>query len=116
MTGLLAAQDEICRRFAADFLPTPLDDRLGVALQTLTPGSPLHGIRCRPDADSCGWYIWGGDRSDSPDFFRPLKAEQLSAVVPQVLPYLGLGPGWRFLLASGYEDIWYDPTLLVIEG
>ena len=112
MTGLLAAQDHICRRFSADFLPTPLDARLCVALESLTPGIPLHGTRRFPDTDSCGWYIWAGDRSDSPGFFRPLKAELLSGVVPQVLPYLGLGPGWRFLLATGYEDVWHDPTLL----
>ncbi|WP_459166268.1 hypothetical protein [Sinorhizobium meliloti] len=21
-------------------------------------------------------------------------------------------PGWRFLIANGYEDVWYDETLL----
>jgi hypothetical protein len=26
--------------------------------------------------------------------------------------YFGLEPGWRFLLAPGYEDVWYDATLL----
>jgi hypothetical protein len=29
-----------------------------------------------------------------------------------VLPYLALPPGWRFFLATGVEDAWYDPKLL----
>ncbi|WP_459213513.1 immunity protein Imm33 domain-containing protein [Paraburkholderia caribensis] len=28
------------------------------------------------------------------------------------MPYLGLPPGWRFLIAEGYEDVWEDAKLL----
>jgi hypothetical protein len=27
--------------------------------------------------------------------------------------YLGLAPGWRFLIAPGYEDVWFDEILLL---
>ncbi len=30
------------------------------------------------------------------------------ALSPEVLPYLALPPGWRFLIADGYEDGWFD--------
>ena len=30
----------------------------------------------------------------------------------EVLPYLGLAPGWRFLLAPGHVDVWFDPATL----
>ena len=112
MTGLLGAQEDVCRRFAAEFLPTDLETWLAVALETLGSGAPLHGLRQAPDAEGCGWYIWAGDPSDDPDFFKSLHALHLCDTIPQVLPYLGLGPGWRFLLAPGYEDVWYDPNLL----
>ena len=26
--------------------------------------------------------------------------------------FLGLPPGWRFLIADGFEDVWYDAKLL----
>jgi hypothetical protein len=112
MTGLLAAQQDMCRRFAAAFLPTSPEALLGVALETVSPGVSLHGMRHAPEAEYCGWYIWAGDSSTDPDFFKPLQVDQLAGMVPQVLPYLGLGPGWRFLLAPGYEDVWHDPTLV----
>jgi hypothetical protein len=25
-----------------------------------------------------------------------------------------LGPGWRFLVAPGQEDVWFDPNLLSV--
>lgn len=31
---------------------------------------------------------------------------------PDILPYLALPPGWRVLLAPGFEDVWFDETLL----
>jgi hypothetical protein len=29
-------------------------------------------------------------------------------------PYLALPPGWRFLIAPDYEDVWFDESLLHI--
>ena len=60
-----------------------------------------------------GWFIWSGDFSADPDFFQPTCAHHIPAVLPAVLPYLALPQGWRFLIAPGHEDVWFDPTLLV---
>jgi len=50
--------------------------------------------------------------SDDPDFFRPLHVEHVAEWCPEVQPYLALPPGWRFLIAPGHEDVWFDPALL----
>ena len=34
------------------------------------------------------------------------------SLCPEVLEFLGLPPGYRFLLAIDYVDVWYDPSLL----
>jgi len=112
MSDLLGAQEDLVRRFRAEFLPTPLDATVAVAVHSLGSGAPLHGLRQAPHGDACGWFIWAGDPSTAEDFFEHLQAGQLADLVPQVLPYLGLGPGWRFLLAQGYEDVWFDHDLL----
>ena len=49
--------------------------------------------------------------SDDPDFFVPLHGKHLTEWALMVLPYLGLPPGWRFLITEGYEDVWEDPGL-----
>lgn len=73
---------------------------------------PVHGLRHAPVGDTTGWYIWAGEElSDDGDFFQPLHVEHLQALCPQVIPYLALPPGWRFLLAGAYEDVWFDPTI-----
>jgi len=62
---------------------------------------------------TCGWYIWAGEQlSEASDFFVPVHAAHLADWAPLVLPYLGLPPGWRFLVTEQYEDVWEDKQLL----
>jgi hypothetical protein len=44
--------------------------------------------------------------SQADDFFLPLHTRHLTTRLPEVLPYLALPPGWRILIAAGYEEVW----------
>ncbi|WP_198047404.1 hypothetical protein [Kutzneria sp. 744] len=104
--------DHVCRR--AGVLPSPVApaDKLGVSRQALSGEWPLNGVRLREDG-TCGWYVWSGRTlSHDPDFFVPLHVEHLVEARPEVAPYLGLPPGWRFLLAPDHEDVWFDGSVL----
>ena len=108
-------QEKICKRFNADFLEAPPDLILGVSRSAKELITPLNGLRHPPDSGSTGWFIWGGeDYSEDPDFFEPLCVKHLHNWCPNIIPYLGLAPGWRFLVAKDYEDVWFDKTLLVL--
>jgi hypothetical protein len=86
---------------------------VGVAANVRDVIWPLNGLRHPPEGDTCGWYIWAGeDLSQDPGFFSPLHVAHLSEWCPAVLPYMSLAPGWRFVIAPGYEDVWFDPSLL----
>ncbi len=41
-------------------------------------------------------------------FFVPMHVEHLEQICPLILKYLGLAPGWRFLIDEDYEDVWED--------
>jgi hypothetical protein len=70
-------------------------------------------MRIRPEGDTTGWYIWaGGEPSPDPDFFVPVHVKHLSNWSPDVIRYLQLPPGWRFQIAPGHEDVWFDESLL----
>jgi len=112
MGNTVSLQREVCVRFGARFLEAPDESTLGIALPTI--GSlPLNGLRHPPDRGTSGWFVWAGETlSDDPEFFVPMHVSHLRDECPEVLPYLGLEPGWRFLLAPGYEDVWFDESLL----
>ncbi len=76
--------------------------------------APIHELRHPPEGQSCGWYIWTGDWSDAADFFSPVHVHHAADLYPDVLSYLALPPGWRFLIAPDYEDVWFDSALLEI--
>ncbi len=79
----------------------------------LTGLLPINGLRHLPAGDTTGWYIWAGDDMAAEyDFFQPLHVQHFQASCPEVTKYLGLAPGWRFLIAGDFEDVWYDPELL----
>ena len=105
-------QRAVCTRFGAAFLAAPGDQRLAIAFSTLGQ-VPLNGLRHPPENDTCGWYIWGGETfSTELDFFGTMHVSHVPEFCPAALPYLGLAPGWRFLVAPGYADVWYDEKLL----
>ena len=107
------AQKEICGKYSAAYYPSPLYMKVGIALNVREGVTPINGLRHPPEGDTTGWYIWAGEElSVDSDFFKPLHVEHLSAWCPQVQKYLGLPPGWRFLIAGDYEDVWYDGSLL----
>ena len=99
-------------RHGADFLATPTEAIVGVA-DNVAPGAyPINGLRHRQGSSS-GWFVWAGeDLSDADDYFKPIHAAHLLDRCPEVVRMLGLGEGWRFLLAEGHEDAWFDAALL----
>jgi hypothetical protein len=113
MSSLSNEQRKICVKFGASCLLP--DDRLKIGIsKTFDPAQfPINGLRHPPEGDTTGWYVWSGEAfSADPGFFVPLHLSHLTDRCPEIVKYLGLGPGWRFLVAPEKEDVWYDPSLL----
>jgi len=106
-------QKAICRKYGVDFSTCSTDLKVGIALNVRDGIQPINGLRHPPKGDTTGWYLWAGEEwSDRDDFFKPLHVAHLTDWCPIVLPFLGLPAGWRFLIASDHEDVWYDEALL----
>ena len=108
-------QKELCRKYEAEFLLSPTDLKVGITANVQEGIVPINGLRHPPEADTTGWYIYAGEElSDDPDFFKSLQVEHLDDWCPQIKKYLGLAPGWRFIIAGDYEDVWFDESLLAV--
>ena len=107
-------QRGVCQQYGAVYVPSLEGLKVGIAAGVQAGLRPLHGLRHRPEGDTTGWYVWAGDLSDEEDFFQPLHVAHLTEWEPLLHRFLGLAPGWRFLLVpeEGYEDVWFDETLL----
>jgi len=101
----------VCRRFQSDVVRVDAESKVGIALDTLQL-DPLNAVRLRLENGTCGWYIYGGQLSEDPNFYQPLHVSHLSKYCPRIIPYLALAPGWRVLLANEYEDVWFDEELV----
>lgn len=108
------SQQVVCERYQASFLDSPSNLKVGISQSVRDKTRPIHGLRLEPEADTTGWYIWSGEYSEDGSFFIPLHVSHVADWEPQLQKYLGLAPGWRFLVnpEENYEDVWYDPNLL----
>ncbi len=115
MDDVTSSQIGVCERFGAGYLPCHLNLKVGITKDFDPARYPINGLRHPPRGDTTGWYIWSGKEfSDEPDFFVPLHAVHLLSKAAILVKYLGLAPGWRFLLAPGQEDVWKDDQLLKV--
>jgi hypothetical protein len=105
------AQIKVCGRIGAAFVPSSPRSTVGLAIDTLAK-QPIHGLRHLAVAGTTGWFVWAGEWSDDPAFFKSVHVEHLDRVCPEILPYLGLAPGWRFLIAPGHEDVWFEQSIV----
>ncbi|RCW41263.1 immunity protein Imm33 domain-containing protein [Paenibacillus prosopidis] len=113
LQSIILEQKELCRKYQADFVHSSNDDKLGISLNVKGNKLPINGLRLYPDKGTSGWFIWAGEElSQDPDFFVPLHIEHVEEWVPNIIKFLGLAPGWRFLVAENYEDVWYDQEIL----
>lgn len=108
-----SAEKDVCSRFGVAPYPALEELKVGIARNVREGVLPINGSRCTPMGDTTGWYIWaGGEMSEDTDFFVPLHVSHLREWCPSVLRYLSLPPGWRFQIAPGHEDVWFDQELL----
>jgi hypothetical protein len=113
MSKVIKDQQAICQKYGALWVASPDHLKVGVARNVRTDLQPLNGMRHPPQGDTTGWYNWAGEElSVAPDFFEPVHVAHLAEWCPSALRFLGLPPGWRFLTAGDYVDIWEDPKLL----
>ena len=109
----IESQKEICATYNSQWKPINKKLRAGVSVNLDT--DPINGMRHPSEKGTTGWFIWTGDYSEREDFFQPMCAEHLLQKRPDIIKYLGLEVGYRFLAdKNGYEDIWFDEKLKVI--
>jgi len=107
-------QNLICKKYGADFLLCKEDYKIGISQDAIDGIEPIHGMRHPSEGNTTGWYIWSGKYSDNSDFFKPLHVYHLEDIKPDIIKYLGLAAGWRFMYAENHEDVWFDETLLIV--
>src|SRR3569623_262387 len=109
-----AMQRAFCGEKAIEYVPSLPAFICGFAIHT-SGQLPINGLRHSLSEGTTGWFVWCGEvLSSEPDFFKPIHTAHIYEQLPQVRPLLGLQPGYRFLIAPDFLDVWFDGSLLQI--
>lgn len=112
VNSIIDMQREVCKRFGATHYAS--DENNTVYFAGETQGLlPVHGERVRGGENQSGWYVWcGGNRFDRDDFFQEMSVFEFAGRVPLAYSFLGLPPGFKFLVAGGHQRAWLEEGLL----
>ncbi|TXF77668.1 hypothetical protein [Chryseobacterium sp.] len=103
-------QKKICEKYNSIW--KPINKKLKIGISDNLNDSPINGLRHSQEKGTTGWFIWSGEYSENNDFFKPICAEHLLQIRPEIIKYLGLEIGFRFLVDNkGYEDVWKDENI-----
>ncbi|WOE32100.1 MULTISPECIES: hypothetical protein [unclassified Acinetobacter] len=109
---LIAEQKLLCEEVESAYIEVSGDDVVAVATQTLNQ-EPIVGIRKIAEGpENVSWYIYGGELPDGDAVFSTMTIKELQEIIPEVLPYLALDTGYRFMIDSDdYEDVWKESDI-----
>lgn len=106
-------QNEICLKYSSKW--NPVNKKLNIGVSSNLDNDPINGLRHPAEKGTTGWFIWTGEYSENEDFFKPMCAEHLLQIRPDIIKFFGLDIGFRFLCDNtGYQDVWYDDSLKMI--
>ncbi|MDM1486661.1 MULTISPECIES: hypothetical protein [Acinetobacter] len=109
LAALIEEQQLLCEEFGSAYVEVSGDDVVAVAVQTLNK-DPIVGLRKKAEGDEqVAWYIYGGELGEEDANFETMTVRELQDILPDVLPYLALEEGYRFMIdADDYEDVWKE--------
>ncbi|WP_228714933.1 immunity protein Imm33 domain-containing protein [Acinetobacter pullicarnis] len=109
LQDLIDEQKLLCEEFDSAYIEVKGDDLVAVALQSIKQ-EPIVGIRKKPiPGESVAWYIYGGELQTKDEDFEIMSIKELQDILPEVLPYLALDHGYRFMIdQDDYEDVWKE--------
>ncbi|MDO5541780.1 MAG: hypothetical protein Q4F77_00590 [Acinetobacter sp.] len=109
LAELIEEQKLLCEEFGSAYIAVSGDDIVAVAVQTLNK-DPIVGLRKAPEGEEkVAWYIYGGELGEDEVNFETMPVRELQDILPDVLPYLALEQGYRFMIdADDYEDVWKE--------
>lgn len=108
LAELIAEQKLLCEEVGSAYVEVKGDDVIAVAVHTLNK-DPIVGIRKPTEGEEqVSWYIYGGELEGA-DSFETMTVRKFQELAPEVLPYLALDVGYRFMIdADDYEDVWKE--------
>jgi len=109
----MEAQQEVCARNGVVHVAVPQHAHVNVTSKLLEGTHFVYGLRLAPTDDRTGWFFWTEELFPPLPRFSAIQVAEFEERWPEVIKFLGLPPGWRFVVDGyGYEREWEDRSFL----
>jgi hypothetical protein len=100
-------QHHICATYGAEFKP-PRPDKLTAVSAGVMEGLPVQGVRYPWQEHMSGWLMVTQRWDENIKSLTNHHTYHVSAVRPDLAPFLALPVGFRFDLTAGRRQVWLD--------
>lgn len=95
----LLQQKDLCDKYSVPCVACGPNEIVGIAKNVVSGLKPINALRHAIENDTSGWYIWAGEQFyETDNFFQPMHVKHLHDINPDMIKFLGLPPGYRFLI------------------
>ena len=103
------AQQEICSRASAEFVPIRPDQKIAIS-DGVYDGSPVSAVRYPAPPHMSGWYLTTNKYDGNISSLKVVHAYHVSAQRPDLAKYFALPCGYRF--HSDDDKVWFDEKVV----
>lgn len=107
MNQILEVQKECCDNYQSEFKPVDLE-QLVVISEGVYEGLPVEGVRYPSPSHMSGWWLTTDEYDGNVETLKTVHFQHIIEKRPEIAIYMGLKNGYRFLLGSKNESVWFD--------
>lgn len=112
MKDILKVQKECCKHYEEEFSPITLEQLVVVSDGVLEGAKPVKGVRYKSPEHMSGWWLTDDSFNGNIDSLKNIHFSHIIEKRPDLAIYMALPYGYRFLLGSNKEHVWFDEMVL----
>lgn len=110
LSNIADTQKECCAFYDADF--SPLDEeQLVVISDGVYEGEPVEGVRYQSPDHMSGWWVTTDKYNGDTDSLKTVHFSHIKEKRPDIAIYMALPFGYRFILGSSEDMVWFDEVV-----
>ncbi len=101
-------QQECCEHYSSNYTPTELEQLVVISDGIYEGAVPVEGVRYPSPSHMTGWWLTTDNYNGDVDTLQSVHFRHIVEKRPELAIYMGLKPGYRFLLGGKDEHVWFD--------
>jgi len=108
--NILQSQMTMCNKYSSKFLFPRINQKIVIS-DGIRDEYPIEGVRYESPEHMSGWWLTSNLYDGNIVSLKQIELHELILMRPELIKYLALDNGFRFILDKNGEDVWFDKDI-----